>query len=224
MFLFFMPMLEFELLMLPFFVPMLEFVLLMLLFFMPMLEFEPPILPLDIEPPFPFDIVPPVLPPIVEFDVFMVVVLVLVVVLFILPELVLSVVQPVQKAATASKAKRAKVLRIEFFSCNPTGQLVKSCAVANSRCQPPQQLGQCLRLTPLSQRLPAGTTESWNRGRLSIISALDARPYSLRASNAFVARPTAFHLLRSTLFTVSDRGTKPVLYQTGKPFLSSQTI
>src|SRR4051812_31489128 len=48
-------------------------------------------------------------PPAVE--VLAVVVVVLVVVMFALP---LSVVQPLQKAATASRAKSAMVLRIEF--------------------------------------------------------------------------------------------------------------
>src|ERR1043165_2308992 len=52
-------------------------------------------------------------PPAVEVLAVVVVVLVLVVVVFALP-LVLSVVQPLQKTATASRAKSAKVLRIEF--------------------------------------------------------------------------------------------------------------
>jgi hypothetical protein len=109
-FLFFMPMLEFE--------PPL-----ILVFFMPELEFEPPLilvffmpelLLVDIPELLFEDIVPPpVLEPIVLLLLVVVVVVVLDVV-FILPVFVLSVAQPVQKAATASKAKRAKVLRIEF--------------------------------------------------------------------------------------------------------------
>lgn len=54
-------------------------------------------------------------PPVVEALVDVVVVVLLLVV-FALP-LVFSVVQPLQKTATASRAKSAKVLRIEFFSC-----------------------------------------------------------------------------------------------------------
>jgi hypothetical protein len=108
-FLFFMPELEFE--------PPL-----ILVFFMPELEFEPPLilvffmpelLLVDIPELLFEDIVPPpVLEPIVLL--LLVVVVVVLDVVFILPVFVLSVAQPVQKAATASKAKRAKVLRIEF--------------------------------------------------------------------------------------------------------------
>jgi len=45
------------------------------------------------------------------FDVFIVFVVLVV--------FVLSLPQPKPKAARASKVRRAKVLRIEFFSCNP---------------------------------------------------------------------------------------------------------
>jgi hypothetical protein len=97
---------------------------------------------------------------------------VLVVLVFVLPVLVLSVAQPVQKAATASKAKTAKVLRIEFFSCNPTGQFLRVARGFNFARQPPQQLGQCCASRPSSQRLQTGPTESVSQGRLRI-SMLD---------------------------------------------------
>src|SRR4051812_22660423 len=78
------------------------------------LLFMPPILPFLM---LPLVVVVVVLvfapPPAVEVLAVVVVVLVLVVVVFALP-LVLSVEQPLQKAATASRAKSAKVLRIEF--------------------------------------------------------------------------------------------------------------
>ena len=84
------------------------------------------ILALDAPPPLPFRalaldvlvfallVVVVVVPPAVDalFDV-VVVVVVLVVVVLALP-FVFSVVQPLQKAATASRAKSAKVFRIEF--------------------------------------------------------------------------------------------------------------
>jgi hypothetical protein len=81
----------------------------------------PPILPflmlLFMPPMLPLVVVVVVLvfapPPAVEALEVDVVVLVLVVVVFALP-LVLSVAQPLQKAATASRAKSAMVLRIEF--------------------------------------------------------------------------------------------------------------
>jgi hypothetical protein len=102
---------------LPFLEPMLLFIDPVLPFLEPILPFIEPMLPLDIEPLL-FDIVPPlVLLPMFAFDVVvdeLVVVVVELVVAFVLPVLVLSVAQPLQKAATASKAKRAKVLRIEF--------------------------------------------------------------------------------------------------------------
>jgi hypothetical protein len=66
-----------------------------------------------------FDIV---VPPVLLIPVFEVVVVVVeLVVVFALPVLVLSAAQPVQNAATASKAKRAKVLRIEFSPVTLTG-------------------------------------------------------------------------------------------------------
>jgi hypothetical protein len=91
-----------------------------------MLVFRVPAFAFVVVPVLVVVVVPVLLLPVFEVDVLDVVVVVLVVV-FALPVLALSVVQPVQKAATASKAKRAKVLRIEFFSCNPVGQFVKSC-------------------------------------------------------------------------------------------------
>jgi hypothetical protein len=113
---------------------MLEFEPPILPFLMPAFEFEPLMLPLDIEPLLLFDIVvPPVLLPIPVFEVeLLVVVVVELVVVFALPVLVLSVAQPVQNAATASKAKRAKVLRIEFSPVTLRGQFVKSCASASN--------------------------------------------------------------------------------------------
>jgi hypothetical protein len=108
----------------------LPFEALWLLEFMPlMLEFAPPVL-LAFEPPMPVFVVLDV-PVLVEVLLVVVVVLVFEVVVLAFP-FVLSVAQPVQKAATASKAKSAKVLRIEFFSCNPMGQVVKSCARVES--------------------------------------------------------------------------------------------
>lgn len=90
--------------MLMFLLPMLE--LDMLMFEFDMLEFDEPILELD---------------PVFEL------VVVIVVLVFVLVVVVLAFSpppQPVQKAATARRAKRAKVLRIEFFSCDPKGQSV----------------------------------------------------------------------------------------------------
>jgi hypothetical protein len=87
-----------------------------------LLDAPPPMLPFLI---FMLDIfvLPPVVvvvvvvfaaPPVVEaLEDVVVVVLMLVEVVFALP-LVFSVVQPLQKTATASRAKSAKVLRIEF--------------------------------------------------------------------------------------------------------------
>jgi hypothetical protein len=47
---------------------------------------------------------------------------VVVLVVFVFVRFVLSAPpQAVQKAAVASKARKAKVLRIEFISCNPEG-------------------------------------------------------------------------------------------------------
>ena len=94
---------------------------------LPLLVFPPDVLPPDVFPlllpldVFPPDVFPPpvfalvvvvVVPPVVD-ALFEVVVVVVVVVVLALP-FVFSVVQPLQKAATASRAKRAKVLRIEF--------------------------------------------------------------------------------------------------------------
>jgi hypothetical protein len=53
--------------------------------------------------------------------VLVVVVEVLVVVLVFVVFVLSAPPQAVQKAAVASKARKAKVLRIEFFSCNPEG-------------------------------------------------------------------------------------------------------
>ena len=143
--------LEFMPLMLPFeafrlleFMPpplILPFEALRLLAFMPpMLEFAPPVL-LVFEPPMPVLVVL-LVPVLVEVLLVVVVVLVFEVVVLAFP-FVLSVAQPVQKAATASKAKSAKVLRIEFFSCNPTGQVVKSCVRSRFFApRPASQLGQ----------------------------------------------------------------------------------
>ncbi len=63
-----------------------------------------------------------VVPPVVDVlpDV-VVVVVVLVMVVFALP-FVFSVVQPLPKAATASRAKRAKVFRIEFSPVTQAGR------------------------------------------------------------------------------------------------------
>ena len=47
------------------------------------------------------------------------------VVLVVFVVFVLSLPQPIPKAARASRVRRAKVLRIEFFSCNPKGQIVR---------------------------------------------------------------------------------------------------
>jgi hypothetical protein len=81
-------------------------------------------------------------------EVLVVVVFVFIVEVFVLPVLVLSVAQPVQKAATASKAKRAKVLRIEFFSCNPTGQFLRVARRLNFRCIAATATRPMLRLSP----------------------------------------------------------------------------
>jgi hypothetical protein len=152
----FMPFLLFEFMVFMLFEFMLfllaEFMLLafMLLALPPLIV--PPVLLFDIEP---------LLLVLMELVLELVVVVVeFIVEVFALPVLALSVAQPVQKAATASKAKRAKVLRIEFFSCNPVGQSVKSCAeLKRYGCQPPRQLGQCLRLQHRSQTSPCGGTE-----------------------------------------------------------------
>jgi hypothetical protein len=61
--------------------------------------------------------------------VVLVLVLVVVPVVLVLALFALSAAQPAQRAATASKVKRAKVLRIEIFSCNPVGSIVKSLTV-----------------------------------------------------------------------------------------------
>lgn len=96
--------------------PMLEFIppLLALLEFMPpmfeLLEFMPPML--EFEPLMLLVFVPVVVLPVLVVDE-LVVVVEFVVVMLALP-FEFSVAQPVQKAATASRAKRAKVLRIEF--------------------------------------------------------------------------------------------------------------
>jgi hypothetical protein len=67
-----------------------------------------------------FVVVEPVLPVVVVEPVLLVVVVFVVV--FVFAVFVLSPPpQAVQKAAVASKARKAKVLRIEFFSCNPEG-------------------------------------------------------------------------------------------------------
>lgn len=59
-------------------------------------------------------------------------------------------------------------------------------------CQPPRQLGQCLRLQPRSQALPGGRTERLSQDMLSIISALDACVHSAHVqAKTFVARPIA---------------------------------
>ena len=108
-------MLEFPL-MLPFFMFMLD-----------MLEFPPALvfLVLVFEPLVFDDVL--VLPPVVVVVLLMVVVELVLVVVFALLVLVFSVVQPVQKTATASKAKRAMVLRIEF---SPVTQRVSVLRVA----------------------------------------------------------------------------------------------
>ena len=93
------------------------------------------ILPLDAPPALPFLIlafdmlvfalvVVVVVPPVVDvLPAVVVVVVVLVEVVFALP-FVFSVVQPLQKAATASRAKRAKVFRIEFSPVTQRGRLL----------------------------------------------------------------------------------------------------
>jgi hypothetical protein len=61
-------------------------------------------------------------PVFVEVDPVLVVVVAVLVVVLVFVIFVLSAPpQAVQKAAVASKARKAKVLRIEFISCNPEG-------------------------------------------------------------------------------------------------------
>jgi hypothetical protein len=70
---------------------------------------------------FAFEVVVVVVAPPVVAVLFDVVVVVVVEVVFALP-FVFSVVQPLQKAATASRAKRAKVFRIEFSPVTQAGR------------------------------------------------------------------------------------------------------
>ena len=104
---------------------LLAFMPFMLLAFMPfmLLALAPPVL-LAFVPPIVFVFVPVVvLVPVLVVEE-LVVVEVFVVVMLALP-FEFSVAQPVQKAATASKAKRAKVLRIEFSPVTLWVKLVK---------------------------------------------------------------------------------------------------
>ncbi len=79
----------------------------------------------------PVELLPVVVPPDDELPVTVTELVLIMTVLALLVAFALFalsvVVQPAQKAATASKTKRAKVLRIEFFSCNPKGSLLESC-------------------------------------------------------------------------------------------------
>jgi hypothetical protein len=100
------------------------------------LEFAPPAFPLVGV----VVVVVVLVPPAVEaLEEVVVVVLVLVKVVFALP-LVFSVVQPLKKTATASRAKSAKILRIEF-SPVPYG------LDCYERCGPPLKV-ESLRMTP----------------------------------------------------------------------------
>lgn len=63
---------------------------------------------------------------VLEFE-FVVVVVVVVVEFMLLAFVILALsvaVQPAQKATTTSNVERAKILRINFFSCNPVGHVV----------------------------------------------------------------------------------------------------
>jgi hypothetical protein len=87
---------------------------------------DEPVLPMFMLPELPvlvvlvlLEVVEPVLLDVVVDPVLLVVV---VLVVFVFVMFVLSPPpQAVQKAAVASKARKAKVLRIEFISCNPEG-------------------------------------------------------------------------------------------------------
>ena len=95
------------------FLPMLALDMLM---FLPMLALDMPVFELVEEfDELIFELIP-VFEPVVVVVVVVLVFVLVVVFAFSPPP------QPVQKAATARRAKRAKVLRIEFFSCNPKGQ------------------------------------------------------------------------------------------------------
>jgi hypothetical protein len=153
-------------------------IILPLPFLFPPLMLPPLILPLLVLPPL-------MLPPLellvlrfigVEVGVLIgvrLVVLEVFIVVFVL--FALSLPQPKPKAATASKVRRAKVLRIELSPVTQRGQIVRELGrsvAALSAGMLPLQLGQLFEPHEIGSPQPRGVSENKRTGQLNYSQAL----------------------------------------------------